>query len=72
MSTENPYFHRGPIRKPEHFFGRSQEVTNALSLLKKNQSVSIVGPRRIGKTSFLLHLARVLARYGLPLDICFY
>jgi RIO-like serine/threonine protein kinase len=67
MPIENPYFHRGPIRKPEHFFGRTQEVTNALSLLKNNQSVSIVGPRRIGKTSFLLHLAHpdVMARFGL-------
>jgi serine/threonine-protein kinase len=67
MPSENPYFHRGPIRKPEHFFGRAQEVTNTLSLLKNNQSVSIVGPRRIGKTSFLLHISHreVMARHGL-------
>ncbi|MBE7552240.1 MAG: protein kinase [Anaerolineales bacterium] len=67
MSIENPYFHRGPIRKPEHFFGRTQEVTNTLSLLKNNQSVSIVGPRRIGKTSLLLHLshAAVMSQHGL-------
>jgi tRNA A-37 threonylcarbamoyl transferase component Bud32 len=67
MSIENPYFHRGPIRKPEHFFGRSQEVANTLSLLRNNQSVSIVGPRRIGKTSLLLHLSHpeVMARHGL-------
>jgi predicted AAA+ superfamily ATPase len=70
MSSENPYFHRGPIRKPEHFFGRTQEVTNTLSLLKNNQSVSIVGPRRMGKTSFLLHIAQpeVMARHGLSPD----
>lgn len=67
MSTENPYFHRGPIRKPEHFFGRTQEVTNTLSLLRNNQSVSIVGPRRIGKTSLLLHLSHpeVMAQHSL-------
>ncbi len=67
MVIENPYFHRGPIRTPEHFFGRDQEVTNTLSLLKNHQSVSIVGPRRIGKTSFLLHIAhpQVMARHGL-------
>src|SRR5512145_2380417 len=67
MSFENPYFHRGPIRKPEHFFGRNQEVTNTLSLLKNNQRVSLVGPRRIGKTSLLLHLAHpeVMSRHGL-------
>src|SRR5262245_5177797 len=74
MSIENPYFHRGPIRQPEHFFGRTQEVTNALSLLKNNQSVSIVGPRRMGKTSFLLHISHpeVMARHGLsPTDYIF-
>jgi hypothetical protein len=67
MLIENPYFHRGPIRQPEHFFGRTQEIANTLSLLKNNQSVSIVGPRRIGKTSFLLHISHpeVMARHGL-------
>ena len=67
MSTENPYFHRGPIRQPEYFFGRAQEVTSVLSLLKNNQSVSIVGPRRMGKTSLLLHISHpeVMARHGL-------
>ncbi len=70
MSAENPYFHRGPIREPDYFFGRSQEVTGALSLIKNNQSVSIVGPRRIGKTSFLLHISHpaVMARHGLAPD----
>ncbi|MFQ5594810.1 MAG: protein kinase, partial [Anaerolineae bacterium] len=55
---------------PEHFFGRAQEVTNALSLVRNNQSVSIVGPRRIGKTSFLLHISHpeVMAQHGLPAD----
>lgn len=70
MSIENPYFHRGPIRNPAYFFGRQQEVTSALSLIKNNQSVSIVGPRRIGKTSFLFHIFHpaVMAQYGLPPD----
>lgn len=67
MPIENPYFHRGPIRKPEHFFGRTQEVANTLSLLRNNQSVSIVGPRRIGKTSLLLHMSHpaVTSQHGL-------
>ena len=70
MSSENPYFHRGPIRNPRHFFGRSQEVASTLSLLRNSQSVSIVGPRRIGKTSFLLHIAHptVLAQHNLSPD----
>ena len=70
MSIENPYFHRGPIRKPEYFFGRAQEVTNVLSLIKNNQSVSVVGPRRIGKTSLLLYIAhpQILTQHGLLPD----
>jgi tRNA A-37 threonylcarbamoyl transferase component Bud32 len=67
MTTENPYFHRGPIKHPNYFYGRTQEVTGALSLLKNSQSVSIVGPRRIGKTSLLLHIShpQVMALHGL-------
>ena len=70
MSTQNPYFHRGPIRQLDYFFGRNQEVTSVLSLIKNNQSVSIVGPRRIGKTSFLLHISRpeIMAQHSLSFD----
>ena len=70
MSIENPYFHRGPVRNPGHFFGRTQEVTSVLSLIKNSQSVSIVGPRRIGKSSFLLHISHptVMAQHNLSPD----
>ena len=57
MTTENAFFHRGPIRDPAYFFGRENETTQALSLLRNGQSISIVGQRRIGKTSLLLHLS---------------
>ncbi len=57
---ENPFFHRGPIREREFFFDRSDELNRAVSLLRNRQSVSIVGPRRIGKTSFLFRLAHEL------------
>ncbi len=70
MALSNPFFHRGPIRDPAYFFGRSHELGQALNLLQGGQCVSIVGPRRIGKTSFLLHLARpaVLQAAGLDPD----
>jgi DNA-binding SARP family transcriptional activator len=57
MFAENPYFHRGPIRHPGHFIGRTHEVASTLGLLRNGQSVSIVGQRRIGKSSFLLHIS---------------
>jgi hypothetical protein len=57
MAVQNPFFHRGPIRNSAYFFGREQETGQILSLLGNGQSVSLVGQRRIGKTSLLFHLA---------------
>jgi CHAT domain-containing protein len=54
---ENPYRYPGPIRDPSGFYGRSREVRTALSQLRKVQSVSLVGPRRIGKTSMLRYIS---------------
>jgi tRNA A-37 threonylcarbamoyl transferase component Bud32 len=54
----NPYLSRGPVRSQEMFFGRDQELREITNFLKGNQSVSLVGPRKIGKTSLLFHLMR--------------
>jgi hypothetical protein len=54
---DNPYFHIGPIRSQQYFYGRAHETRLALRLLRNGQCVSVVGPRRIGKTSFLLHVS---------------
>lgn len=58
----NPFFHRGAIRNPQEFHGRSGETAQILGLLKNGQSVSLVGPRRIGKTSLLLYLSQSSVR----------
>lgn len=54
----NPYIYRGPVRSPKMFFGRSHELREIVAFLNGNQSVSIIGPRKIGKTSMLYHLMR--------------
>jgi tRNA A-37 threonylcarbamoyl transferase component Bud32 len=54
----NPYLSRGPVRTQEMFFGRDGELAEIANFLKGNQSVSIVGPRKIGKTSLLFQLMR--------------
>jgi tRNA A-37 threonylcarbamoyl transferase component Bud32 len=54
----NPYLSRGPVRLQEMFFGRTRELREIANFLKGNQSVSVVGPRKIGKTSLLFHLMR--------------
>jgi len=46
----------------EDFHGRQAEVDQILGLFRNGQSVSIVGPRRIGKSSLLLHLCRKSTR----------
>lgn len=66
----NPFYHRGAIRHAEDFYGRTAEVNQILGLLRNGQSVSLIGPRRIGKSSLLLHISRetVRAAYKLPPD----
>lgn len=35
-------------------FGRDQEINTLVKFMKNGQPVSLIGPRRIGKTSILL------------------
>jgi len=67
MSSDNPFFHRGAIRQAEYFCGREAEINQILGLLRNGQSVSLIGPRRIGKSSLLIHLARPEIRARLRL-----
>jgi AAA+ ATPase superfamily predicted ATPase len=71
--AENPYFHRTPIRDSRFFIGRTVETDEVLNHVSRKQPVSIVGPRRIGKTSLLLHLRdpQVKAKHGLGDDYVF-
>jgi len=70
MVTVNPFFHRGPVRDPAYFFGRTHEVAFLADLLRQGQSVAISGPRRFGKTSLLFYLAHpdVATKHGLGPD----
>ena len=56
-STEmrNPYLNRVAINDPADFFGRSREVSKIFSRIgaSRPQSISVVGERRIGKSSLL-------------------
>jgi DNA-binding winged helix-turn-helix (wHTH) protein len=64
---ENPFFHRSRIRDPAYFYARKKEIKRTLEMLGKGQSVSIIGPRKIGKTSLLFHISHpeVVRQYGL-------
>ena len=65
----NPFTFGNPIRDPDRFYGRENEIRQIASRLLSSgrESTSIVGERRIGKTSLLVHLANpeVAASLGL-------
>jgi tetratricopeptide (TPR) repeat protein len=55
----NPYIAGAPVLNEEMFFGRDRLLRRILNVLHHN-SLMITGERRIGKTTFLYHLRRVL------------
>ena len=52
---DNPFTYGNPISNPQRFIGRRREIEQAFSRLlnAEGESTSIVGKRRIGKTSLL-------------------
>lgn len=66
---DNPFTYGNPISDPLRFFGRTREVEQIFGRLRNAEfeSSSLVGDRRIGKTSLLNHLAdpSVRAAHGL-------
>jgi len=54
--TVNPYRYGHPIREPEWFFGREEQLQTILDRLSKHESTSLIGERRSGKTSLLYQL----------------
>ena len=56
----NPYIAGAPVMDDDMFFGRQKLMARILNVLHHN-SLMITGERRIGKTTFLYHLAEVLA-----------
>jgi hypothetical protein len=63
--TPNPFTNRGTIKSPEDFFGRQRQIEKILTRLRTMQSASVVGERRIGKSSLLYHLMQTgAARIG--------
>jgi len=51
------YFTIGPyITDPQKFYGRDEELRTILHRLRTMQSTSVVGERRIGKSSLLYHI----------------
>ena len=65
----NPFTFGNPIKEPARFYGRTadiRQITNRL-LSSAHESTSIIGERRIGKTSLLNYLANPEVSAGLGL-----
>lgn len=70
--VNNPFTFGNPIKDPERFIGREAEIRQIVNRLlsSAHESTSVIGERRIGKTSLLLHLAnqQVAVHLGLTPD----
>ncbi|MEO7838247.1 MAG: ATP-binding protein, partial [Anaerolineales bacterium] len=60
----NPFFFAGKITNTEYFVGREKEIKKIFGYLDTTHSdqiqhVSVVGQRRIGKSSLLYHLSQI-------------
>lgn len=64
---DNPFYNRGAIKNPKYFYGRKIETKVILDFLRVAQSCSIIGERKMGKTSLLLYISNpyVLKQYGI-------
>jgi len=67
----NPYTNRGPIRDPESFFGRIEELSQLYDLISQQQFTILTGERRVGKSSILNALEFERERFGVPDDLVF-
>jgi len=70
--SANPFTFGNPIRDPARFYGRKQDIRQIVGRLlsSAHESTSIVGERRLGKTSLLYHLSNpnVAVTLGLSPD----
>jgi uncharacterized protein len=67
MTMPNPFVFGGRITDSAHFIGRKMELQRIFGALEaantgQLQHISIVGPRRIGKSSLLYHLTQVYSQ----------
>jgi hypothetical protein len=64
--VRNPFFNRHRITDPAYFFGRQRELERLYSAIATQQCVSLVGERKMGKSSLLTRLshAETLRSFG--------
>ena len=58
----NPYTSRSMVKNIEYFFGRAEALETIFGNIGSCQHTSIVGERRIGKSSLLWHITQAEIR----------
>ncbi len=72
LRIQNPFFNRQRITDPVYFFGRATHIEAIYSAIVTHQCRSLVGERKMGKSSLLTYigLPETLRQYGLNPDTC--
>ncbi|MGC1121896.1 MAG: hypothetical protein WBA22_12470 [Candidatus Methanofastidiosia archaeon] len=67
---ENPFQYLKPVKNPDDFFGRKEEIKSIYRHILNLHSISVVGERKTGKTSLFLHLIhpQTLKKYEISSD----
>lgn len=71
--NQNPFEYGTPITHPNLFFGRRTEIARIQDSIRQMRSISIVGERRVGKSSLLNLMAspELVKEYDLGSDVIF-
>ena len=67
VRIQNPFFNRHRITDPAFFFGRTRQIEALYSAIVTHQCRSLVGERKLGKSSLLTYIGHpeTLRQYGL-------
>src|SRR5512143_2223612 len=68
----SPFFNRHRITDPAYFFGRQRELERLYSAVATHQCVSVVGERKLGKSSLLTRLSHAPTLQSFGLDPALY
>ena len=60
---ENPFVYQG-YEGPDYFFDRTEETENIISALRNGRNVTLISPRKIGKTGLIRHAFHQLESAG--------
>jgi len=73
MKLRNPYTNRSAVRCESDFFGRERELQDIYTRVLGSQSVSLIGERRVGKSSLLnaLMFSSQRLHHGVPEEFRF-